>query len=114
MKVIQALKRLMRNSDTTAGRLGHIGQRLDETVAGLDNQSRLLNQKFQELIEASINQSRLLDDKLMAMVQRQEAMMELQKAEVAAIRDLIKDRGTDDDLSAIQVPPVPTSPIAPA
>ena len=124
MKSIEILKRMVKNSDksvelldkTAAGvdnqsRL--LNDKLREVIAGLDNQSRLLNDKLEELIEGTVNQSRLLNDKLMGIVHRQDALMELQKAEIAAIRELLKDRGSGSDLSTIQVAPVPDNPIAP-
>ena len=125
MKLAETIKRMVRNSDqlvqllkeTVAGiknqsRLFNDKHR--EIVEGLDNQSQLLNAKLQELIEGTVNQSRLLNDKLMAIVHRQDALMELHKLEIAAIRELLSDRGSHgSDLSTIQVPPVPDSPIAP-
>jgi predicted O-methyltransferase YrrM len=103
MKAIEILRRVVRNSDKSV-------QLLDKTTIGVDNQSHLLNGKLQELIEGMRNQSRLLNDKLTAIIHRQDAMMELHKAEIAAIRELLplgSNRGTD--LSTIQVPPVQDS-----
>jgi predicted O-methyltransferase YrrM len=100
MKAIDILRRVVRNSDKSV-------QLLDKTAVGVDNQSQLLNGKLQELIEGMRNQSRLLNDKLTAITHRQDAMIELHKAEIATIRELLplgSGRGTD--LSTIQAPPV--------
>jgi predicted O-methyltransferase YrrM len=125
MKLAETIKRMGRNSDqlvqllkeTVAGiknQSSLFNDKHREIVEGLDNQSQLLNAKLQELIEATANQSRLLNDKLMAIVHRQDALMELHKLEIAAIREMLSDRGGHaSDLSTIQVPPVPDSPIAP-
>jgi predicted O-methyltransferase YrrM len=126
MKFFEILRRMLQNSDqsvqllsaTVAGidnlsRMFNDKQR--EIIEGIDNQSRLQNAKFQELVEGLVNQSSLLNDKLMAIVHRQDALMELHKLEIAAIREMLSDRGGHgSDLSTIQVPPVPNSTIAPA
>jgi predicted O-methyltransferase YrrM len=102
MKFVETIKRVVWNSDqlvqllkeTVAGiknQSSSFNDKHREIVEGLDNQSLLLNAKLQELIEASVNQSRLLNDTLMAVVHRQDALMELHKAEIAAIRGLLKD-----------------------
>jgi predicted O-methyltransferase YrrM len=102
MKIVEILKRMVINSDKTAALLG-------ESVAGIDNQSRLLNEKLEQVVEGIVNQSSLLNDKLMAVIHRQNAQIELQKAEIVAIRNFLSGRGggVGIDLSTIQVPPVP-------
>jgi predicted O-methyltransferase YrrM len=141
MKIVEFFKLMARNSDRSADRLdamvagldnqsrllndkleevikGTINQsrllndKLEELIEGTINQSRLLNDKLEELIEGTINQSRLLNDKLMATIQRQNAQIELQKAEIAAVRAILTGRDGGIDLSTIQVPPVLDSPIA--
>lgn len=126
MKYIEILRGMVRNShksvdllDKTAAGIANqsrlINDKLKEVIEGLDNQSRLLNAKLQELIEGTVNQSRLLNDKLIAIANRQDALMELHKAEIATLRNLIKDGNSDiGDLSTIQVPPVTDSPVTPA
>jgi hypothetical protein len=125
MKIIEVLKSMVRSTSQSAQLLNEIvagiknqsslfNDKHREIVEGLDNQSQLLNAKLQELIEATANQSRLLNDKLMAIVHRQDALMELHKLEIAAIREQLSDQGGHArDLSTIQVPPVPDNPIAP-
>jgi predicted O-methyltransferase YrrM len=123
MKIVEFFKLMARNSDRSADRLDAmvagldnqsclLNEKLQEMITGLDNQSRLLNDKFEELIHGMINQSRLLNDKLMATIQRQNAQIELQKAEITAIRAILTGRDGGVDLSTIQVPPVSDSPIA--
>lgn len=78
-------------------------------IQGLDNQSRLLDDRFKQLVEGVINRSSLLNDKLMAIVARQDAQIELQRAETAAIRKLLFGRDASEagsDLLTIQAPPV--------
>jgi predicted O-methyltransferase YrrM len=134
MKVFEFIKRTVKGIDATAQGVANqsrmLNQKLEEIIAGLDNQSRLLNDKLEEviegttnqsrllndkleeLIEGMVNQSRLLNDKLMATIQRQNAQIELQKAEIVAIRAILTGRDGGIDLSTIQVPPVLDSPIA--
>jgi predicted O-methyltransferase YrrM len=126
MKYIEILRRMVRNSDKSVGLLDQTvagisnqsrlyNDKHREIVEGLNNQSQLLNAKMQELIEGTVNQSHLLNDKLMAIIQRQDALMELHKIEISTLRELLSDRGSfSSDLSTIQVPPVQDSPIAPA
>lgn len=68
MKFVEVFKRVIRNSDKSV-------QLLDKTALGVDNQSRLINDKLQEVIVGLDNQSRLLNDKLTAIIHRQEALM---------------------------------------
>jgi predicted O-methyltransferase YrrM len=119
MNIVRVLKRMVHNSDAlVAGAENEsrlLNDRLQEVVAGIanqssllndklealalgvSNQSRLLNEKLQALNDGVGNQSRLLNDKLMAVVHRQDVLIELQKAEIAALRS--------GSLSTIQVPP---------
>ena len=105
MKIVEALKRVIGNSDKSVvlsralnDRLEQLiagsdneqrllAEKLDQLVAGSGNQQRLLNEKLEQLIQGVVNQSRLLNDKLLAITSRQEAQMELQKAAIASIRD---------------------------
>ena len=57
MKILDIMRRLELNSDTTA-------LSLQRVVAGLDNQSDLLNQKFEQVIAGLSNQSALLSREL--------------------------------------------------
>ena len=70
MKVFDVLRRMIKNSDELVGRLGETNARLREVIAGLDNQSRLINDKQTQLLERTAqlvagvaNQSRLLGQK---------------------------------------------------
>jgi len=105
MKLVEIFKRLVRNSDksvellekTVAGvenetRL--LNQKLGELIAGLDNQSRLSNGKFTELIEGIGNQSSLLNDKLTAIIDRQNAILDSQKAGIPKIEGAVADPGS--------------------
>ena len=132
MKIVEVLKRMIGNSDKSvvlsralndkldqliAGSDNEqrlLAEKLDQLVAGSGNQQRLLNEKLEQLIQGVVNQSRLLNDKLLAITSRQEAQMELQKAAIASIRDGRNGRaGATEDLSTIQVRPVSTTPIEP-
>jgi hypothetical protein len=104
MKIVEVLRRMVRNSVTSAGQLDEIVQgisnqsrlindRLREIVEGTANQSSLLNDKLGELIGSTANQSRLLNDKLTAMIDRQNVQLELQKVEIAALREFLCSGG---------------------
>jgi predicted O-methyltransferase YrrM len=115
MKLIDVLKRMAGNSDDTAARLREISElqhksydRLSEIVAGLDNQSRLLNDKLKELIEGTRNQSSLLNDKLSAIIHRQNLQIE---GKLLPTRD---GAGDCVDLATIQQRPVSHSGGGPA
>jgi predicted O-methyltransferase YrrM len=124
MRVVEVVKRMARNSDKVAARSDEIvagisnqssllNDKLIELIEGMANQSRLLNVKLEQLVEGTLNQSRVLNDKMTAIIDRQSVQLELQKIEIAAIRQLVGGPGTDsNDFSAIQVPPVPDSSIA--
>lgn len=122
MKIVEVLRRLAINSSTTAGRLDEVvagldnqsrlfNEKLSQLVQGSDNQARLLNDKLEELIEGMVNQSRLINDKMLAVIQRQEAQIELQKMEIQALRSLAGAKAAPGDFSSIQLPPVPDTPI---
>ena len=103
MKIIEIVKRMARNSDKVA-------VRTDDIVAGISNQSSLLNDKLIELIQGTANQSSLINDKLTAIIDRQNVQLELQKIEIAAIRGLLGIGASgSDNFSTIQAPPVPDS-----
>src|SRR5258706_552443 len=77
------LKRMLRNSDATAELLG-------KAVAGIANQTDLLNRKLEEVIVGIANQTDLLNRKLDVLV---EAIGQLrleapQRLEVALVREL--------------------------
>lgn len=82
MKIVEILKRMVWNSDKSI-------DLLEQTVAGVDNETRLLNQKFGELIVGLDNQSRLLNNKLTAIIDRQNVFLELQKAQIATIKRVL-------------------------
>jgi len=63
MKIIDTLRRIAGNADSTAQSLRRIDERLDALVAGLANQTDLLNRKFEQLIAGLDNQSDLLNRK---------------------------------------------------
>jgi predicted O-methyltransferase YrrM len=122
MKVFEIIRRLVRNSDKSS-------QLLNSTVAGIDNQSRLLNEKLQEviegldnlsellntklqgLIEGTVNQSSLLNDKLTAIIHQQDILMELHKAEIRELREALDRQGINR--STIQTPPILDNPSKP-
>jgi predicted O-methyltransferase YrrM/uncharacterized protein YoxC len=96
MKLLEILRRMARNSDksvellekTVAGvenetRL--LNQKLAELIVGLDNQSRLLNDKLTHLVEGIGNQSSLLNSKTKAIVDRQNALLDMQKVQTATL-----------------------------
>jgi len=110
MRALRSVRRVFRNSDAIVQGLDNqsrmLSERSEAVVQGLDNQSKLLNARFNELVQGLDNQSGLLDSKLdtlaenlhaqlitqQAMIARQDALIELQKAEIAAIRGLLKSR----------------------
>jgi predicted O-methyltransferase YrrM len=112
MKIVEALRRMLRSAvrsdEIVAGIRNQsklLNDRLSEIVEGTANQSSLLNDKLIELIETTSRQSALLDQKLTAMIDRQNVQLELQKIEIAAIRQLLGGHaGAGDDLSKIQPP----------
>jgi hypothetical protein len=85
MRVIEALRRVARNIDSTA-------ELLRAVVAGIDNVARLVHDKLQALIAGMDNQSRLLDEKLQRLpsiedVGRLEAVVSNLAQELGSIRD---------------------------
>jgi predicted O-methyltransferase YrrM len=124
MKIVEIIKRMARNSDKVAVRSDEIvagisnqssllNDKLIELIEGMANQSHLLSVKLEQLIEASRNQSSLLNDKLTAMIDRQNVQLELQKIEIAAVRQTLGSPETaGNDLPLIQAPPIPDSSVA--
>jgi predicted O-methyltransferase YrrM len=142
MKIVEVLRRMARNSDKVAGRSDEIvagidnqsklidnqsklfvagisnqskllNDRLSELVEGTANQSSLINDKLEKLIETTRSQSRVLNEKLVAMIDRQNVQLELQKLEIAAIRELLgSGAAAANDFSTIQAPPPPPSGVA--
>lgn len=118
MKLVDHLKRMVQNSDRSVHTLSQSHERLQAIVEGVSNQSGLLHDKLEALIQGSANQSQLLNKKfgetiaslerqsqlLQAIVRRQDAQLEVYKAELAAIRAALTGRPATD-LSTIQVPP---------
>jgi predicted O-methyltransferase YrrM len=122
---MEILKRMVQNVDRSVQLLTEMVAGIDNQtrlqnnkfqaiIEGLDNQSQLLNEKLQELVEGTVNQSRLLNEKLIAITQRQDALIDLYKVEIAAIQELMKHSGGGGDVSTIKVSPVQDSPIEPA
>jgi predicted O-methyltransferase YrrM len=121
MKIVEVVKRMARNSDKVAVRSDEIvagisnqssllNDKLIELIQGTANQSSLLNDKLEQLIQSTLNQSRLLNDKLTAIIDRQNVQFELQKIEIATIRKLLgTGASASDNFSTIQAPPVPDS-----
>ena len=92
-----------------------LNRKLQELIEGQDNQTQQINKKLQALVESMIDQSRLLNDKFMAVIHCQDILTELHKAEIAEIRELLKNGGSGRcDLSTIQAPPVSDGQIDPA
>ena len=85
-----------------------INEKLTETMMHLDTQTGLLR----EMVERLNDQTTLLDHKLIAMIHRQNAQIELQKAEIGAIRAALSGGKYSFELPSIDLPPVPDSPIA--
>jgi predicted O-methyltransferase YrrM len=80
MNPLGILRRIAGNSDRSVGLLERavagienetrlLNQRLSELVAGLDNQSRLLNDKLTQLVEGVDHQSSLLNAKLTELIE---------------------------------------------
>jgi predicted O-methyltransferase YrrM len=113
MNFREILKRMVQNSDQSIQRLREIvagvenqshlfNEKHREIIEGLNNQSQLQDSKFQALMEGLANQTQLLNEKLTAIIQRQDALAELHKNEMAVIRKLLSDRGNKNaNLSAL-------------
>jgi predicted O-methyltransferase YrrM len=94
-------------------------------ITGIGDETRLLNDKLRdvlrlldkqnsllsETIERLNDQTALLDDKLMAMIHRQNAQIELQKAEIGAMRAAFSGSAHAVDFPIVDVPPLPDNPI---
>ena len=119
MKYISILKRMVQNSDHLVQNSHRSVEKLEAIVEGVSNQSRIVNDKLEALIQGSDNQSQLLNNKfgatvaslnnqmqlLQTVIRRQDAQIELHKAEIAAIRAALT--GEESNSSTIQVPPNP-------
>jgi tetratricopeptide (TPR) repeat protein len=83
MKIVDLLKPVVRASSRYQLRVLNelVQHKLDEVVVGLDNQSRLFHDKLEKVVAGVDNQARLLNDKLSILI-------DLQKAQIAAIDDL--------------------------
>jgi predicted O-methyltransferase YrrM len=84
-----------------------VNEKLTETVLHLDRQTGLLRETMERLND----QTALLDDKLRAMIRRQDAQIELQKAEIGAIRAALTGSRQAPEPPTIELSPVPNSPI---
>ena len=63
MKIVDILRRVVGNSDSSAQSLMRADNKLDALVAGCANQTDLLNRKFEQVIAGLNNQSDLLNHK---------------------------------------------------
>src|SRR6516165_4017411 len=63
MKIVDILRRVVGNSDSSAQSLMRADNKLDALVAGCANQTDLLNGKFEQVIAGLNNQSALLNRK---------------------------------------------------
>jgi predicted O-methyltransferase YrrM len=103
-------ERLKQVVEGTANQSSLLNDKLQKLIADTADQTRLLNDKLATLIEGTTSQSHLLDDKLTAMIDRQNVQLELQKIEIAALRELLgAGGGASDNFSTLQAPPVADS-----
>jgi predicted O-methyltransferase YrrM len=75
-------ERLKEAIDGIANQSNLLNERLKECTEGIANQSNLLNQKLNEVTLGIANQSRILDEKLVAVIHRQDALLQLQHAQI--------------------------------
>jgi predicted O-methyltransferase YrrM len=122
MKVFEIIRRLVRNSDKSSQLLIStvsgidnqsrlLNEKLQQVIEGLDNLSELLNTKLQGLFEGTMNQSSLLNDKLTAIIHQQDALMELHKAEIRELQEALDRLGINR--STIQARTIPDNPSKP-
>ena len=60
MKIVEVLKRVIGNSDKSVELSRALNDKLDQLIAGSDNQQRLLAEKLDQLVAGSGNEQRLL------------------------------------------------------
>ena len=114
MKIVEFLKRAARRLGalgpaaprSSVDLLGEIAASSSKTAAGVDGQARLLNDKLAAVIVGLDNQSRLLNEHLgglvansdkqlgllRALIDRQDALLELHKDQIAASRRRVRDQ----------------------
>ena len=129
MKIVEFLKRAARRLGGSSPRaprssadlLGEIAASSDRTAAGVDNQARLFNDKLAAVIAGLDNQSRLLNEHLgglvansdkqlgllRALIDRQDALLELHKDEIGALRggEFAVKRGFLNEIRRIGIHP---------
>jgi predicted O-methyltransferase YrrM len=81
-------ERLKEAIDGIAGQSNLLNERLKEAIDGIAGQSNLLNQKLKEVTLGISNQSRILDEKLIAMIRRQDTLLQLRQAQIAAMKSM--------------------------
>ena len=84
-----------------------VGNTLTEAVAHLEKQHDLLSEMLGHLND----QSEMLYGKLTALIHRQNAQIELQKAEIGAIRATLTGGTERIEIPKVELPSVPVSPI---
>lgn len=80
MGIVGKFRRLIGNWNE----LGRISQKLDEVTAGIDNQSKMVNEKFEALIDGM----RYLAERINHLAELQRAQLILQREEIDAIDEL--------------------------
>jgi predicted O-methyltransferase YrrM len=63
MRIVDVMRRLVRNSDNAVDALSQLSRRIDEIHQGVANQSNLMSGKFHEVREGIDNQSNLINRK---------------------------------------------------
>jgi predicted O-methyltransferase YrrM len=107
MTLVRRAARKFRNLARGVSSGARLNEKLTEALVRLDKQSDL----FSEMIGRLNDQSEMLDGKLTGMIHRQNAQIELQKAEITAIRAMLTGSGERIEVPRIELPPVPPSPI---
>jgi predicted O-methyltransferase YrrM len=69
MKIVDILRRMAHNTDSTAQSLTRVDEKLGALVAACANQTNLLNRKFDQVIAGLDNQSDLLNRKLNRLIE---------------------------------------------
>lgn len=100
MKFLKILKRVIINSDQSNASLA-------ATVAGIANQSELLNDRLGTLIRGSDEQSRLLNAKFSKIVEQLDTLVEIHRAEMELMR-LILAGVASADVDSMNISPIST------
>jgi hypothetical protein len=100
VKFVNILKRVVINSDQSSERLAAI-------VAGIANQSELLNNRLGASIRSSDEQSRRSDAKLQEIIERLNTLVEIRRSEMELMR-LILVGLASADIDSINTSPIPT------